>query len=126
MMRVHGISRPTPPRPDPIGRINAATQATFKGATSPSSAQTVTSTAATPSCTVLMASTHFTHLSQVEKAERRLKGLYFSCPKKFSKEHLPHCTMKGIYLLELDEDTAREDNISMHAITALCPARQCI
>ena len=59
-------------------------------------------------------------------AERCLKGLCFNCPEKFSKEHLQHCSMKGIYLLELDDVAISDDEsaeegleVSMHAITGI-------
>jgi len=60
-------------------------------------------------------------------ARRRVEGLCFNCPKKFTPGHLKHCTMKGIYLMELDddftpvddEDSDKEPKISMHALTGI-------
>jgi hypothetical protein len=44
----------------------------------------------------------FQRLTQAEMTDRRAQGLCFNFPKKFSCEHAKTCTMKGIYLLELD------------------------
>lgn len=54
--------------------------------------------------------------------ERHLKGLCYNCPAKFTRDHV--CSFKGIYLLELDDDsddeTADTDvHISLHAITGV-------
>jgi len=46
----------------------------------------------------------FKRLSPEEMAQCRLDGLCFNCPEKFSRDHLKHCTGKGIYLLELSPD----------------------
>ena len=65
----------------------------------------------------------FTRLSPAEMTERRKQGLCFNCPEKFSPEHLKVCPMKGIYLLELDDNMAEpgatlEDlEIWLHALT---------
>jgi hypothetical protein len=62
-------------------------------------------------------------------ARRRLDGLCFNCPEKFSRDHAKQCTMRGIYFLEApDDDTANdtagenlEDDmtISMHALSGV-------
>ena len=41
----------------------------------------------------------FKRLSPEEMAQRRLEGLCFNCPKKFSKEHAKVCAGKAIYYL---------------------------
>jgi hypothetical protein len=71
----------------------------------------------------------FRRLTQAEMTDRRAQGLCFNCPKKFSREHTKTCTMKGIYLLELDtivpsrdeggESYAEDVEISLHALTGL-------
>lgn len=69
--------------------------------------------------------TRFRRLSAAEMAERREKGLCFNCPEKFSKDHHRQCSMKGIYLLEMDEgeddDSINDDTvtISLHALTGI-------
>ena len=60
-------------------------------------------------------------------AQRRLDGLCFNCPEKFSRDHLKHCTGKGIYLLEMSADEDSQDGsesdedlkISLAAITGI-------
>jgi hypothetical protein len=44
----------------------------------------------------------FRRLTQAEMIDRCAQGLCFNRPEKFSREHAKTCTMKGIYLLELD------------------------
>jgi hypothetical protein len=61
--------------------------------------------------------------------DQRVQGLCFNCPEKLSREHAKTCTMKGIYLLELDtivpsideggESSAEDVEISLHALTDL-------
>ncbi|EEC80348.1 hypothetical protein OsI_22431 [Oryza sativa Indica Group] len=69
--------------------------------------------------------TRFRRLSAAEMAECREKGLCFNCPEKFSKDHHRQCSMKGIYLLEMDEgeddDSINDDTvtISLHALTGI-------
>jgi hypothetical protein len=68
----------------------------------------------------------FRRLTQAEMIDRRVQGLCFNCPEKFSREHAKTCTMKGIYLLELDtivpfgdeggESYAEDVEISLHAL----------
>jgi len=62
-------------------------------------------------------------------AQRRAEGLCFNCPEKFTKDHA--CMKKGLYLMELDDDTPVEDaavkessttddvEISIHALTGI-------
>lgn len=45
----------------------------------------------------------FTRLTLEEMAQRRLDGLYYNCPEKFSRNHIKQCMMKGIYLIEHTE-----------------------
>jgi hypothetical protein len=59
-------------------------------------------------------------------ARRREAGLCFNCPKKFSRDHLKQCSMRGIYLLEMDDecspegaDVPEEMEVSLHAITGV-------
>ncbi|CAN6198913.1 unnamed protein product [Urochloa humidicola] len=68
----------------------------------------------------------FTRLSPEEMAQRRLDGLCYNCPEKFSREHIKQCSMKGIYFLEVEEDTdassdstEEEVRISLNAITGV-------
>ena len=69
----------------------------------------------------------FKRLSPEEMAQRRLDGLCFNCPEKFSRDHLKHCSGKGIYLLELaaDEESPEGSDsdddlqISVAAITGI-------
>lgn len=67
----------------------------------------------------------FTRLSPEEMEQRRIEGRCFNCPEKFTPGHHKQCSMKGIYLMELDSDGETEDNvddniqISSHAITGV-------
>lgn len=60
-----------------------------------------------------------------EMVQRRLAGLCFNCPEKFSREHSKQCSMKGIYWMELegndDSDGAAKDEltISVNATTSI-------
>lgn len=73
------------------------------------------------------AGTRFKHLTPQEMAQRRADGLCFNRPEKFSREHIKHCSMKGLYLMELDDSTPVEDDeaaedeveISLHALTGI-------
>ncbi|KAJ1292989.1 hypothetical protein BS78_01G033400 [Paspalum vaginatum] len=76
------------------------------------------------------AGSRFTRLTADEMAQRRLDGLCYNCPEKFSCDHLKHCTMKGIYLLEIAEEAAPEDEeagseveISLHALVGVTTGR---
>jgi hypothetical protein len=71
----------------------------------------------------------FTRLSTEEMARRRLDGLCFNCPEKFSRDHAKQCTMRGIYFLEAPDDDTADDTvgenleddmtISMHALSGV-------
>jgi len=59
-------------------------------------------------------------------AQRGLKGLCFNCPAKFSKEHLKQCPMRGIYIMDMEEDDAGSKSdadgspeVSIHAMTGI-------
>jgi hypothetical protein len=59
-------------------------------------------------------------------ARRREAGLCFNCPEKFSRDHLKQCSMRGIYLLEMDDEGSPEGaavpedmEVSLHAITGV-------
>jgi hypothetical protein len=60
-------------------------------------------------------------------AQRREAGLCYNCQAKFSKEHMKECSMKGIYLLEVPDDTPVDDatsdttklSISISAVTGI-------
>jgi hypothetical protein len=68
-------------------------------------------------------------LTVAEMTAKREKGECYNCTEKFSCEHLKTCPMKGIYLLQMDEDTPLDDTaeaedrlISLSAITSLAAA----
>jgi hypothetical protein len=59
-------------------------------------------------------------------AAKREKGECYNCTEQFSREHLKMCPMKGIYLLQLYDDTlanelvlADNPSISLNAIIGL-------
>jgi hypothetical protein len=64
-------------------------------------------------------------LSAAEMAAKREKGECFNCTEKFSKEHLKTYTMKGIFLLQMEDslisDIESDDDplISLNAITGM-------
>ena len=61
-----------------------------------------------------------TRLTPDEMARRREEGLCFNCPEKFLREHLKHCTMKGLYLLDAGDDASDTDpEISLNALSGL-------
>jgi len=91
-------------------------------------------TVATPSPTPPTASTQAKsgapsarprRLSPEEIAQRRLEGLCFNCPAKFSKEHLKQCPMRGIYIMDMEEDADSSldsdgaPEVSIHAMTGI-------
>lgn len=62
----------------------------------------------------------FRHLSTEEMADRRAKGLCYTCLEKFHRDH--QSAMKGDYLLELDDEEEDTDQttkveVSLHALT---------
>jgi hypothetical protein len=71
-------------------------------------------------------SSRLTRLTPEEMARRREAGLCFNCPEKFSRDHLKQCSMRGIYLLEMEDDCSPEGaavpedmEVSLHAITGV-------
>jgi len=58
-------------------------------------------------------------------AQRRLEGLCFNCPAKFSKEHLKQCPMRGIYIMDMEDDAGSNSDadgspeVSIHAMTGI-------
>ena len=59
-------------------------------------------------------------------AQRRLEGLCFNCPAKFSKEHLKQCPMRGIYIMDMEEDDAGSNSdtdgspeVSIHTMACI-------
>jgi hypothetical protein len=74
--------------------------------------------------------TRLSWLTPEEMARRHEEGLCFNCPEKFSWDHLKQCSMKGIYLLEMDSDNTMEDTfvddtaaqISLNALTSVTNA----
>lgn len=70
--------------------------------------------------------TRFRRLTPEEMNDRRLKVLCYNCLAKFIRDHT--CSFKGIYLLNLDEDSDEESadtdvEISLHAITGVSTSR---
>jgi hypothetical protein len=71
--------------------------------------------------------TRLSRLTPEEMVHRREEGLCFNCPKKFSRGHLKHCSMKGIFLQEMEDgESARDNNvddsnieISLNAVSGL-------
>lgn len=83
-----------------------------------------TATSAPPHRPVPSPGTRFTCLSSAKMVERRVKGLCFNYLEKFTPEHSKTCTMKGIYLLELDIEITLDDppedlEISLYALTGI-------
>jgi hypothetical protein len=64
-------------------------------------------------------------LTAEEMAAKRERGECYKCSEKFTRDHFKVCRMKGIYLIELDEEdyTVEPDadtpQISLHAITGI-------
>jgi hypothetical protein len=78
--------------------------------------------------TMTAASAHMPCLKRLtveEMAAKRERGECYKCSKKFTGYHFKVCLMKGIYLIELDEEdySAEPDadtpQISLHAITGI-------
>lgn len=73
--------------------------------------------------------TRFTRLTPEVMAQRRVDGLCYICPAKFSLEHIKDCPMRGIYLLEVvgettvvvDDDITDDGgiSISLNALTGI-------
>jgi len=100
---------------------------TLRTSQQPGATGSTSATPAAPAKPAPLADSRFKRLSPEEMAQRRLEGLCFNCPEKFSKEHAKQCTGKGIYFLELDtealasEDGGSDDDlqISVAAITGI-------
>jgi hypothetical protein len=68
-------------------------------------------------------------LTAAKMAAKREMGKRYNCNEQFSREHLKTCPMKGIYLLQMDDDPQLDDTtetevslISLNAITGLTVA----
>jgi hypothetical protein len=67
----------------------------------------------------------FKHLTMAKMTSKRSWGECYNCTKKFTKEHLEVCPLKGIFLLELDssEPTDHPDDtmilISLNAFIGI-------
>jgi hypothetical protein len=68
-------------------------------------------------------------LTAAEMAAKREKGECYNCTQPFTWAHLEVCPMKGIYLLQMDDDItlaeieeAADPLISLHAIAGLANA----
>ncbi|KAF8658447.1 hypothetical protein HU200_058898 [Digitaria exilis] len=92
---------------DDASRVNRLRPAA-KSPVTPALAAAAGSTSTTPGAPP----GRFTHLSPEEMAQRRLDGLCYNCPEKFSREHAKQCTMKGIYLIEHADDVTTETSSS--------------
>jgi hypothetical protein len=64
-------------------------------------------------------------LTPVEMAAKGERGECYNCTKKFSREHLKVCPVKGVFLLQLEddslsmEDTEVDPQISFNTITGI-------
>ncbi|CAO2146506.1 unnamed protein product [Urochloa humidicola] len=117
-----------------------ATRAPIRGAPARSTSATPPATRFVPSSSTAGATTpppsagtrprpapgaRFSRLTPEEMAKRREEGLCFNCPAKFSREHLKECSMRGLYLLEIDGETSVDEGdsddvvISTNAITGI-------
>jgi len=117
-----------PTRTNPPIRSRAL-PATSAPHTPPPAAKTVPQAPPAPTKGPPPAGPRFKRLTQQEMAQRRAEGLCFNCPEKFTKDHA--CMKKGLYLMELDDDTPVEDaaveessptddvEISIHALTGI-------
>jgi len=117
-----------PTRTNPPIRPRAL-PATSAPHTPPPAAKTVPQTPPAPTKGPPPAGPRFKRLTQQEMAQRKAEGLCFNCPEKFTKDHA--CMKKGLYLMELDDDTPVEDaaveessptddvEISIHALTGI-------
>jgi hypothetical protein len=60
-------------------------------------------------------------------AQRRLDGLCYNFPEKFSREHIKQCTMKGIYFQKIaDQEESgdeQQDDDMMISVCALTGSR---
>jgi hypothetical protein len=59
-------------------------------------------------------------------AAKRERGECYNCTEKFSREHLKVCPIKGVFQLQLEEDsfsaeeTEADSLISLNVITGIC------
>jgi hypothetical protein len=94
----------------------------------PSHSNPRSSTAATTVVTVIPpksvapAKPRFKRLTMEEMAAKRANGECYYCPEKYTGDH--KCPVKGVFLLELDDDVAEEEaveelGISLHALTGI-------
>jgi hypothetical protein len=94
----------------------------WSGATAKPLALPALATAATPATPRLKRPT------PDEMAAKRERGECYNCTENFSREHLKVCPMKGIYLLQMDDEPAAEIDtdadplISLNAITGISSA----
>jgi len=65
--------------------------------------QPLPSTSSAPTRPAPRLGARFTRLTSQETAQRCIDNLCFNCPEKFTPGDIDTCTMKGIYLMELDE-----------------------
>ncbi|KAJ1259090.1 hypothetical protein BS78_10G126800 [Paspalum vaginatum] len=115
-----------PPARAPPRRPPPSPAATLR--TPPSSSSAAQATPGTP--LKPPAGSRFTRLLTEEMAQRRLDGLCYNSPEKFSREQLKHCSMKGIYVLtgdpadqETPEDGDDDVEISLHALAGVAAGR---
>jgi hypothetical protein len=70
----------------------------------------------------------FKRLTAAEMVAKRARDECYNCTKKFTKEHLEVCPIKGIFLLELDTPESTDlleettPQISLNAITGISAA----
>jgi hypothetical protein len=70
----------------------------------------------------------FKRLTPAEMAAKRERGECYNCTEKFTREHLKGCPVKGVFLLQMEEDdlsmeeTEADPLISLNAITGISQA----
>jgi hypothetical protein len=87
-----------------------------------SSTAATTVVKAIPTKPTVLAKPRFKRLTMEEMAAKRANGECYYCPEKYTGDH--KCPVKGVFLLELDDDVAEEEvveelGISLHAITGI-------
>jgi hypothetical protein len=75
-----------------------------------------------PSKPVVPAKPRFKRLTMEEMAAKHANGECYYCLTKYAADH--KCPVKGVFLLELDDDVAEEEaveelGISLHALTGI-------
>lgn len=101
----------------PAAAPSATPSAPFPAATTSKQSP---NTASTQLPALHSAAVHFRHLTVEEMADWRAKGLCYNCPEKFHRDH--HCSMKGIYMIKIEEDDSEDQDkveISLHALTRI-------